>query len=90
MSIHYTAESISRALFHTDPMHTCCAENDCSDEYDAVARSVSEHLQSGEALEHAFARALGAWFYDDEDPPVQPAVIRPVIEWLEKEGRHHE
>ena len=50
MSTHYTPESISRALFHTDPMHTCRAENDCFDEYDAVARSVSEHLQSGEAL----------------------------------------
>jgi len=50
MNRHLTTDQISRALFESDPMHTCCKENDCYDEYDYVAEDVSKRLQKGQDL----------------------------------------
>ncbi|MBM7457241.1 hypothetical protein HNR62_003153 [Oceanisphaera litoralis] len=52
------AKQISRLLFDADPMNTCCRENDCFDEYDAIAADISHGLASGEQLGHAVKRAL--------------------------------
>jgi hypothetical protein len=32
MISRHSVEQISQALFETDPMRTCCKENDCFDE----------------------------------------------------------
>lgn len=85
-----TAESISRALFHADPMHTCCLENDCYDEYDRVADDVMDRLNAGEPLSAALVGAIVYWFYDDDSDSVNDRVIQPVIEWLDEEGKAHE
>lgn len=53
-----TPSTISKALFETDPMHTCCAENACFDEYDRVATEAAMHLQSGLTLAPALRKAL--------------------------------
>ncbi len=55
-------EKISRLLFDADPMNTCCKENDCFDEYDAIAADIAHGLASGEQLEHAVKRALADAF----------------------------
>lgn len=52
------AEWISRALFETDPMHTCCVENECLDEYDRVAVTASEYIKQGYSLSQALHQAL--------------------------------
>lgn len=33
-------KSLSNALYIIDPAHTCCVENECTDEYDNVARYI--------------------------------------------------
>ncbi len=40
-----TTENLSSSLFHLDPMHTCCVENDCFDEYDRVASCIVQRVQ---------------------------------------------
>lgn len=37
-------KQISKALFDTDPMQTCCKENDCFDEYDLVATQIFRNV----------------------------------------------
>lgn len=81
-----STDIISQALFHTDPMHTCCKENDCFDEYDRVAEDIRERMQAGASCAHALVSALGAWFYDDEAELVGLEVIKPVIEWIERQS----
>ena len=61
-----SATRISHALFATDPMHTCCIENQCFDEYDRVAMSASEHLRNGCSLSQALRKALLEWFGDEQ------------------------
>jgi len=53
------------ALFHTDPMHTCCKENDCFDEYDRVGLGAAEKLSQGYGLEAALRSELAEWFGHD-------------------------
>ncbi|WP_191224618.1 hypothetical protein [Billgrantia desiderata] len=55
-------EAISRLLFETDPMHTCCRENDCVDEYDRVARDLADRLAVGAEPARALRQVLGEWF----------------------------
>jgi hypothetical protein len=57
-----SVSQISHALFEADPMHTCCAENQCFGEYDRVASSASKHLQNGYSLSQALFKALQEWF----------------------------
>ena len=35
-----SVERVSRALFESDPMVTCCKENDYVDEYDVIAGAI--------------------------------------------------
>lgn len=53
-----TPNTISRSLFETDPMHTCCVENSCFDEYDRVAASAVMYLENGYTLAQALHKAL--------------------------------
>lgn len=53
-----TTNTISRALFEADPMHTCCAENACFDEYDRVAAGAVAYLENGYTLAQALHKAL--------------------------------
>lgn len=53
-----TTNTISRALFEADPMHTCCAENACFDEYDRVAAGAVTYLENGYTLAQALHKAL--------------------------------
>lgn len=53
-----TTNTISRALFEADPMHTCCAENACFEEYDRVAADAAAHLEKGYTLHQALHKAL--------------------------------
>jgi len=57
-----TTNTISRALFEADPMHTCCAENACFDEYDRVAAGAVTYLENGYTLPQALHKALRDWF----------------------------
>ncbi|WMC10094.1 hypothetical protein PU634_13490 [Oceanimonas pelagia] len=52
------AERISRLLFDADPMHTCCRQNDCIDEYDAIAADIIHGLAQGKPLKQAIKQAL--------------------------------
>ena len=54
--------TLNQALFLTDPMNTCCVQNDCHDEYQRIAAGVLELLQNGQPLESALRSELGDWF----------------------------
>lgn len=53
-----TPSTISRVLFEIDPMHTCCRESACFDEYDRVAADAALYLENGHALGEALHQAL--------------------------------
>ncbi|WP_417689330.1 hypothetical protein [Pseudidiomarina sp.] len=57
-------ERINQALYTTDPMHTCCVENDCKDEYYAIAESVVNYMLKGESQRQALTHALEDSFGD--------------------------
>lgn len=40
-------EQINRALFDTDPMQTCCKENELLDEYMLVAKQIYRDMETG-------------------------------------------
>ena len=86
MNTYLTTDQISRALFESDPMHTCCKENDCYDEYDYVAEDVSKRLQEGQDLASALEKEISHWFYDGD--PFNTAALQPVINELE--GANHD
>ncbi|WP_290536758.1 hypothetical protein [Alcanivorax sp.] len=55
-------KAYSQALYDTDPMGTCCKENGCTDEYDAVARSLDALLGEGVPLLAALMTVLVDYF----------------------------
>ncbi|WP_156181550.1 hypothetical protein [Halomonas sp. PR-M31] len=57
-----TAEQLSRALFDADPMDTCCKENGCFDEYDAIAEDIVSKREQGQSLEKALRDTFDEWF----------------------------
>jgi len=81
---YYTPEQISDALFHIDPLNTCCKENDCFDEYDRVASDVADRLAEGESLKQALMTEISEWFFDGDQ--FDPSRLQPVLELL-GEGR---
>jgi hypothetical protein len=85
MNMQLTADQISRALFESDPMNTCCKENDCFDEYDRIAAGVAESLEAGATLKEALAGAINESFYDGEDLLESESVVEPTIAWLKQE-----
>ena len=86
MKKHLTTEQISDALFETDPMNTCCKENDCFDEYDRIAADVAQSLEAGASLKDALADAINEWFYDGEDLPKSESIVVSTILQLEQVG----
>ena len=78
-------EQISGALFETDPMNTCCEENDCFDEYDGVAEEIAARVAEGENLERALIREISEWFFDGDQ--FDRSRLRPVLERLGKEEK---
>jgi hypothetical protein len=85
MNMHLTTNQISTALFESDPMNTCCKENDCFDEYDRIAADVAQRLEAGETLKDALAEAINGWFYDGENLAQSESKVEPVIKRLEQE-----
>jgi hypothetical protein len=67
---------ISAALYAVDPVHTCCKENDCTDEYDRVARSILKRVQRHVPLHVAITEVLAANFSleSQEVPGVQDVI----------------
>lgn len=83
MFSNYSAEQISKALFETDPMNTCCKENDCFDEYDRIAEAVEDRLKEGESLKQALITEISEWFFDGESADI--GRLEPALEMLGKE-----
>lgn len=84
-----SVESINAALYVTDPMHTCCVENECDDEYVSVARTVLHHIQQGMVMEAALDQALCASFGDDMVNGAQIETVMHALVGMEagdKEG----
>ncbi|WP_346796337.1 hypothetical protein R5M92_12790 [Halomonas sp. Bachu 37] len=57
-----SVEHLSRVLFAADPMGTCCKENDCFDEYDAIADGIVSRCEQGQSLEVALNETFEEWF----------------------------
>lgn len=57
-------QRINHALYTTDPMYTCCVENNCTDEYFAIAESTVNYMLQGESQRQALEHALGDSFDD--------------------------
>jgi len=86
MGCEYTAEALSQALFYTDPLHTCCQENGCFDEYGLVAAEIVARRNAGQTLLEAIQSSIALYFFDNENVPVPDRITRPVIHWLENGG----
>jgi hypothetical protein len=84
MSASLTPQQISKALFQTDPMSTCCKENDCVDEYDYVADTLAEKLGEGFNLNQALTTAISEWFLDGENYDANR--LTPALELLREES----
>ncbi len=84
MSSRPGAKQISQALFETDPMNTCCQENDCFDEYYYIAKAVVERLSAGHSLKEALIKEISEWFFDGES--FNADRLKPALERLGKEG----
>ena len=83
MLSRHSAEQISKALFETDPMNTCCKENDCFDEYDKVAEDVAQRLWEGESLEQALQAEISEWFFDGDE--FDEKRLEPTLQLLGQE-----
>jgi len=79
----HSAEQISKALFETDPMNTCCKENDCFDEYDKVAEDVAQRLWEGESLKQALQAEISEWFFDGDE--FDEKRLEPTLQLLGQE-----
>lgn len=55
-------EQLSYKLYQLDPMHTCCAENACLDEYDRVAAGIVSWLADGQSADEAVMGEFDDWF----------------------------
>jgi hypothetical protein len=60
-----TPELINEALYKTDPCYTCCVENECYDEYSAVADHTWQLLNKDLTIYQALEQALIASFGED-------------------------
>jgi hypothetical protein len=83
MISRHSVEQISQALFETDPMRTCCKENDCFDEYDKVAEDVAERLLGGESLKQALRAEISEWFFDGDE--FDEKRLEPTLQLLGQE-----
>lgn len=74
--IHISPAKLNEAFFAVDPMHTCCRENGCHDEYQLIAESVYARLERGMVIEAAIDQALCANFGEEL---VDGAAINAVL-----------
>jgi len=56
------ANSLSNLLYQLDPMHTCCVENECFDEYSRVAAGIYARIKSGQGTASAIHDEFLDWF----------------------------
>lgn len=56
------ATTLSHSLFNLDPMHTCCVENECLDEYDNVSSGVMQRIDAGQPFGDALQEEFFDWF----------------------------
>lgn len=54
---------LSKALFESDPMNTCCKSNDCFDEYDRIALDIIDSIEQGLTISDSCFYQLGHWFH---------------------------
>jgi hypothetical protein len=71
-----TAAQLSEQLYQHDPMHTCCRENDCTDEYDGVAAAVMTLAEQGTPLPEALTSILAGYF------GLEPEEVAPQVKQL--------
>ncbi|MFC0445016.1 hypothetical protein ACFOD1_09715 [Pseudidiomarina halophila] len=57
-------ERFNKALFETDPMNTCCQENDNYDEYERIAATAVNYMVKGASERDAIEKALVDSFDD--------------------------
>ena len=55
---HFSVEDLSMAFYFADPMHTCCVENECTDEYLRIAEHAKSLLETNVALFDAIKDVL--------------------------------
>ncbi|MBF7731117.1 hypothetical protein [Pseudomonas sp. N040] len=84
MSQKMSVSEISKILFDADPMGTCCKENDCFDEYDAIARAIFQQLSSGRPADEAVSETLMDWF---EVESIEPTSLASIVLALKTESR---
>lgn len=76
MQQELNAIQISKVLFEFDPMETCCKENDCFDEYDAIARAILQKLAKGQPVDEAVSETLMDWF---EVESIEPTSLDSIV-----------
>jgi hypothetical protein len=71
-----SAPALSNFLYYLDPMHTCCVENECVDEYDRLARSVMERFSAGRPLRQSLIDECRIWFKSEPSENTLDALQR--------------
>lgn len=74
-------KSINDAMYFSDPMYTCCVENECHDEYFAIAESAVNYMLQGETQRQAIEHALK----DSFDDLVTDTKVDVVLRQLRKQ-----
>lgn len=76
-------QPLSRALYRTDPMNTCCQVNNALDEYNRIAMCMVDRVAAGSRLEDALYSTLEDWFGEESlsgrDLSSTLAAIREVL-----------
>lgn len=70
----FSVKQLCDAFYFSDPMGTCCVENECLDEYKLVAEHTKACLDKGSTLDAAIDEALRL-FFDDLVTPRQVSLV---------------
>ncbi len=72
-------EAVRESLFQLDPMHTGCVENNATDEYDGLARSICARMDQSESLEQALRDVFDNAFWPGALSPESVATCVQAI-----------
>ena len=70
--------TLSHLLYELDPMHTCCVENECFDEYNRLAAGIYERIDTGQDIVTAIHDEFRYWF----DVPPSELTTDKICEFL--------
>ena len=74
----FSVKQLCDAFYFSDPMGTCCVENECVDEYALVAEHTKACLDKGNTLYEAVDEALRLFFEGLVEPHHTTLVLNQI------------